>query len=66
MSTAVVVSSDRDKQRSRNMGPEVQQQALLCVRTRLDNASENDILAPRPKGEQREAGEAREDLDGAS
>ena len=30
---------------------------------RLDNASENDILVSRPKGEQREAGEARKDLD---
>ena len=66
MSTAVVVSSDRDKQRSKNMGPEVQQQALLCVRMRLDNASENDILVSRPKGEQREVGGARGDLDSAS
>ena len=62
MSIVVVVSSDKDKQQSTNMGPEVQRQALLWVRTRLDNASENDIPASRPKDEQREAGEAMDDL----
>ena len=65
MSTAVVVSSDKDVQRSRYMGPELQQPDLLWERTRLDNVSENVSPASRPKGEQRETGEDREDLCGA-
>ena len=65
MSTATVVSSDKDKQRSMYMGPGVQVQALLWERTRLDKVSENVRLASPPAGEQREVGEAREDLFGA-
>ena len=64
MSTVTVVSSDKDKQRSMYMGPDSQVQALLWEQTRLDNVSENVRLASPPAGEQREAGEARDDLFG--
>ena len=65
MSTATVLSSDNDKHRSMYMGPDVQVQALLWERTKLDKVSENVRLGSPPAGEQREVGEAREDLFGA-
>ena len=65
MLTSVVVSSDRDEKGSMNMGLAIQQQALLWEQMMLGKVSENVIPASRPKGEQREAGEAREYLCGA-
>ena len=62
MSTATVVLSDKDKQRSMYMGPDGQVQALFWERIRLDKVSENVRQAAPLAGEQREAGEARDDL----
>ena len=60
MSTAFVVSSDKDTQISMYMGLDVQVQALLWERTRLGKVSENERLTSPSAGEQRDVREARD------